>query len=150
MSERMSRRGFLGSTAIGGAGLLILGNSASARRYEANEKLNIALVGVSGRGSWFVGAMPNAGTSVVAMCDVNEHKASRAFESAPKARKFNDFRKMLDAMDKEIDAVTVATPDNTHAVISATAMKMGKGVLVEKPLTHDIFEARRLLSLIHI
>jgi len=147
MSVRMNRRRFLGSTAVGGAGLLILGNSASARTYAANEKLNIALIGVAGRGSWFVGAMPRVGTSVVAMCDVNEHKASRAFESAPKARKFNDFRKMLDAMDEEIDAVTVATPDNTHAVISATAMKMGKGVLVEKPLTHDIFEARRLREL---
>ena len=147
MKPRMNRRVFLKNTAVGGAGLVILGNSQLVRTYGANEKLNVALIGVAGRGSWFVTAIPNVGANVVAMCDVNEHKASRAFDSMPKAKKFSDFRKMLDEMDKEIDAVTVATPDNTHAVISAAAMKMGKGVLCEKPLTHDVFEARRLREL---
>ncbi|HLB73530.1 MAG TPA: Gfo/Idh/MocA family oxidoreductase [Sedimentisphaerales bacterium] len=147
MKPRMNRRVFLKNTAIGGAGLVILGSSDLVRTYGANEKLNVALVGVAGRGDWFVTAIPNIGENVVAMCDVNEYKASRAFDSMPKAKKYNDFRKMLDEMDKEIDAVTVATPDNTHAVISATAIKMGKGVLCEKPLTHDIFEARRLREL---
>ena len=147
MKSRVNRRGFLKNTAIGGAGLVILGNSRLVHTYGANEKLNVALIGVAGRGSWFVTAIPNIGDNVVAMCDVNEHKASRAFDSMPKAKKYNDFRKMLDEMDKQIDAVTVATPDNTHAVISAMAIKMGKGVLCEKPLTHDIFEARRLRGL---
>ena len=147
MKSRMNRRVFLKNTAIGGAGLVILGNSQLVRTYGANEKLNVALIGVAGRGSWFVTAIPNIRANVVAMCDVNEHKASRAFDSMPKARKYNDFRKMLDEMDNQIDAVTVATPDNTHAVISAMAMKMGKGVLCEKPLTHDVFEARRLREL---
>ena len=142
--SRFNRRTFFRNTALGGAGLLILKDSRSAWSYRANEKLNIALVGVAGRGSWFVGAIPNLGENVVAMCDVNERRASGAFERFPKAKKFNDFRKMLDRMDKQIDAVVVATPDNTHAVISATAMKMGKGVLCEKPLTHDIHEARAL------
>ena len=147
MKSRMNRRVFLKDTAVGAAGLVILGNSESVRTYGANEKLNVALIGVAGRGSWFVGAIPNIGENVVAMCDVNEHKASGAFDSMPKAKKYKDFRKMLDEMDKEIDAVTIATPDNTHAVISAAAMKMGKGVLCEKPLTHDIFEARRMREL---
>lgn len=144
---RMNRRTFLKGTAVGGAGLVILANSQSVRTYGANEKLNVALIGVAGRGSWFVTAIPNIGENVVAMCDVNEYKASRAFDSMPKAKKYSDFRKMLDEMDKEIDAVTVAVPDNTHAVISATAIKMGKGVLCEKPLTHEVFEARRLREL---
>jgi len=144
MNSRTNRRGFLKNAALGGAGLLILKNSRSAYSYQANEKLNVALVGVAGRGSWFVGAIPDAGANVVAMCDVNERKAEGSFKAIPNARKYNDFRKMLDEMDKEIDAVTVATPDNTHAVISATAIKMGKGVLCEKPLTHDVYEARHL------
>ncbi len=147
MKSRMNRRVFLKNTAIGGAGLVILGNSQSVRTYGANEKLNVALIGVAGRGSWFVTAIPNLRVNVVAMCDVNEHKAANSFKAIPKAKKYNDFRKMLDEMDKEIDAVTIATPDNTHAVISATAIKMGKGVLCEKPLTHEVFEARRLREL---
>jgi len=142
--SKLNRRGFLRGAAVGGAAFVILGNSASARTYRANEKLNVALIGVAGRGSWFVGAIPNIRQNVVAMCDVNEHRAAKAFEAFPKARKFHDFRKMLDEMANEIDAVTVATPDNTHAVISATAMRMGKGVLCEKPLTHDVFEARAI------
>ncbi|MCK4292829.1 MAG: Gfo/Idh/MocA family oxidoreductase [Planctomycetes bacterium] len=144
MRSRVNRRAFLRNTALGGAGLLILKDSRLAFGYKANEKLNVALVGVAGRGSWFVGAIPRLGENVVAMCDVNERKAEGAFKAIPKARKFNDFRRMLDEMDKEIDAVVVATPDNTHAVASARAMKMGKGVLCEKPLTHDVYEARSL------
>ena len=144
MNTAVNRRALLKNAAIGGVGLVILGSSRSARSYQANEKLNVALVGVGGRGSWFVSAIPNCGENVVAMCDVNERKAEGSFKAMPLAKKYNDFRKMLDEMDKQIDAVVVATPDNTHAVVSAMAMKMGKGVLCEKPLTHDLHEARTL------
>jgi hypothetical protein len=140
----MSRRSFLRNTASGGLGLLILRNSASAATYQANEKLNVALVGVSGRGSWFVRVVPELRENVVAMCDANERRAAEAFAKFPQAKKYSDFRKMLDEMGKQIDAVTVATPDNTHAIITMTAMKAGKHVLCEKPLTHDVFEARAL------
>jgi len=143
-TRRLNRRDFLSGAAAGGAAFFILGNAVSLRTYAANEKLNVALVGVAGRGSWFVTAIPNIGQNVVAMCDVNEYRAARAFEAFPKAAKYNDFRKMLDEMDKQIDAVTVAVPDNTHAVISAAAINRGKAVLCEKPLTHDIFESRAL------
>ena len=98
MKARMNRRIFLKNTAVGGAGLIILGSSDLVRTYGANERLNVALVGVAGRGDWFVTAIPNIGENVVAMCDVNEYKASRAFASMPKARKYNDFRKKLDEM----------------------------------------------------
>ena len=144
MESRVSRRAFLGNTALGGIGLVLLKNSRSAWSYQANEKLNIALIGVGGRGRWFVSTIPKMGTNVVAMCDVNERKASLSFKELPKAKKFYDFRKMLSKMDKQIDAVIIATPDHTHAAASTMAMKMGKHVFCEKPLTHNLHEARVL------
>lgn len=147
MKSQVSRRTFLKNTALSGVGLLILKNSRSAYSYEANEKLNVALVGVGGRGSWFVGTIPRLGENVVAMCDVNDRKAELSFKELPQARKFHDFRKMLDEMDRDIDAVVVATPDHTHAVATAAAIRAGKGVYCEKPLTHNIKEARTLREL---
>jgi hypothetical protein len=124
--------------------LLTLKESRSARSYQANAKLNIALIGVGGRGRWFVDTIPKLGTNVVAMCDVNKRKASLSFEEIPTAKKYFDFRKMLHEMDKRIDAVVIATPDHTHAVASAMAMKLGKHVFCEKPLAHNLREARDL------
>lgn len=147
MESQVNRRAFLRNTALSGVSLLILKNSRSAWSYQANEKLNIALIGVGGRGRWFVSTIPKMGTNVVAMCDVNERKASLSFKELPKAKKFYDFRKMLSKMDKQIDAVIIATPDHTHAAASAMAMKMGKHVFCEKPLTHNLHEARVLRGL---
>ena len=146
MTKQLTRRDFLRGTGTIGAGLVVIGNSRSVFSYAANEKVNVALVGVSGRGSWFVGCMPKM-ANVVALCDVNMHRARPVFERFPDARKFQDFREMLAEMGDQVDGVTVAVPDNTHAVISAAAMKAGKGVLCEKPLTHDVFEARRLRAI---
>jgi hypothetical protein len=142
----MTRRTVLRGAALGTAGLVLLGDSRSARTYAANEKVNVALVGVSGRGSWFSDTMPRI-SNVVAMCDVNDRRAAPYYKAVPQAKTFHDFRKMLDEMDKQIDAVVVATPDNTHAVIDARAIRMGKGVYCEKPLTHDVYEARFLRDL---
>ncbi len=89
-------------------------DSRSARGYFANEKLERGLVGLSGRGQWFVETMPRIGEDVVALCDVNQRRAADAFKKFPGVRQFKDFRKMLDEMEKQIDAVFVATPDNTH------------------------------------
>ncbi len=147
MKFRMSRRGFLSNSALAGAGLLILDNSKSAHSYQANEKLDIALIGVGGRGRWFVGTMPKLDTNVVAMCDVNERKASLSFDEIPEAKKYFDYRKMLDQMDRQIDAVVIAVPDHSHAVASAMAIKMGKHVFCEKPLTRTLSEARALREL---
>ncbi len=104
MSSRIPRRRFLQATAVGGS-LLVLADSRSARGYYANEKLGVALVGVSGRGSWFVETAPRIGTDVVALCDVNQRRAAEAFKQFPDVPKFQDFRKMLSARDKQIDAV---------------------------------------------
>jgi predicted dehydrogenase len=80
----------------------------------------------------------------VALCDVDDKHAAETFEMFPAARKYHDFREMLDKQDKNIDAVTVSTPDNTHAVAAMMAIKMGKHVYCQKPLAHDIFEVRQL------
>jgi len=142
MDLQINRRVFLKTTAYTSLGMLILKNSHSAYSYEANEKLNIALVGVGGRGRWFVQTMPNLNTNVVAMCDVNERKASLSFEEIPQAKKYSDFRKMLEEMETQIDAVVIAIPDHTHAVAMAASMKRGKHVFCEKPLTRTVSEAR--------
>lgn len=147
MNLQINRRVFFKTTALSGLGMMILENSRSAYGYEANEKLNIALIGVGGRGRWFVSTIPKLSTNVVAMCDVNDRKAEQSFKEIPQAKKFHDFRKMLDKMNKDIDAIVVATPDHTHAVATAAAIRAGKGVYCEKPLTHNIKEARTLREL---
>jgi len=146
MARHVSRREVLKNATLTAAGVLILPDAASARTFKANEKLGVALVGCAGRGTWFVGVVPKMET-LVAMCDVDERKAAGSYRTLPKVPKFRDFRKMLDALDRQIDAVIVATPDNTHAVIAAAAMKRGKGVYCEKPLTHDVAESRALRDL---
>jgi len=173
MNVRRNRREFLKSAAAAGAGLIVLADGRSARSYQANEKVNVALIGVGGRGSWFVGTIP-AMENVAAVCDVDrkqiegmfqrwtddarryadsEHawERSRAaeyrrlVENPPKI--YQDFRKMLDEMDRGLDAVVVATPDHSHAVIAAGAIRAGKHVFCEKPLTRTVHESRTLREL---
>jgi len=142
MKSRISRRDFVREAALG-TGVLILANSRSARTYAANAKLNIALIGVGGRGKWYADVMPRQ-ANVVAFCDVNDSKAQAACREHPDVPTFHDFREMLDKMQKQIDGVIVATPDHTHAVACVTAMKAGKHAFVEKPMTGCVYEARRM------
>jgi hypothetical protein len=107
-----------------------------------SEKLNIAGIGVAGRGAGDIGEVSSE--NIVALCDVDFRHAAETFKQYPKARQYSDFRKMLDKENKNIDAVVVATPDHTHAVAAMMAIKMGKHVYCEKPLAHDIFEVRQL------
>ncbi len=95
-----------------------------------------------GRGHWSVSNIKNWGQDLVAMCDMNEERVAPSFKLFPDVPKYQDFRKMLDEMDKQIDAVIVSTPDHTHAVISVRAMRMGKHVFCEKPLAHNVYEAQ--------
>ncbi len=142
VKAKIKRRDFILSVAKGGFGLVILRDGLSARTYQANERLNVAIVGCGGRGMWFVSNIKNWRQNLVSMCDVDEQKAAEAFKMFPEVPKFQDFRRMLDEMDKQIDAVIVSTPDHTHAIISVRAMKMGKHVFCEKPLAHNVYEAR--------
>ncbi len=143
-ASTMNRRAFLRRSALAGAGVLILRNSASVWSAQANEKLNIGLVGIGGRGNWFVSAIPNTGENLAVFCDVNEVKNPSAYERFPQIPRYHDYRKMLDEMDKELDAIVVAAPDHIHAPASIRAMQAGKHVYCEKPLTNTVNESRRM------
>ncbi len=136
-----TRRGFLKSTTGTGAGLLIC-SSRVAFGYQANERLNIASIGIGGRGDDNLRGVK--GENIVALCDVDERRASRSRAGHSNAKYFQDFRRMLAEMDKQIDAVIVSTPDHTHTVAAVAAMKQGKHVYCEKPLTRTVHEARTM------
>ena len=104
-----------------------------------NNKLNIAGIGVGGQGGHDVDQFSSE--NIVALCDVDEAHAARVFKEYPNAKRYKDFRQMLD-QDKSIDAVVVGTPDHLHAIVSVTATKHGKHVYCEKPLTRTVYEAR--------
>lgn len=142
--ENISRREFIGRTAVGTAGIMIVPRHVlGGEGYVApSDKLNIACVGAGGQGAHDVEGVSSE--NIVALCDVDEERAAETFEKYPKAKKYTDFRIMLEKENKNIDAVTVTTPDHTHAVIAMMAIKMGKHVYVQKPLTHTIYEARKL------
>lgn len=106
-----------------------------------NETLNIAGIGVGGKGSGDVDTCNSQ--NIVALCDVDWNSAAGAFRRYPQAEKFKDFRKMLETC-KDIDAVTISTPDHMHAIAAMYCMRMGKHVYVQKPLTHTVYEARVL------
>ena len=139
----LSRRRFLAA----GAAATTAGLESLAHAYpirSANEKLNIAMVGVGKGGVGGVLNLPRmARENIVAMCDIDEQYAGPNFEKYPKAKRWTDFRRMLDRQ-KDIDAVVVSTPDHSHAVIAVTAMRHGKHVYCEKPLARCIGEVRRM------
>jgi predicted dehydrogenase len=116
-----------------------------AQGKSPNETLNIAAIGVGGRGAADVSGV--ASENIVALCDVDEQRAAKTYEKHPKAKKYRDFRKMLDQLDQQIDAVVIGTPDHTHAPAAAMAMRMGKHCYCEKPLTHSVYETRVLTQL---
>ncbi len=142
MNQRSSRRSFLKKTALGGWGFLALGDSISALAYPANEKLDIAIIGAGGRGASNTGDV--ASQNIVALCDVDDRRAKDVYNRFPAAKRYADFRKMLDEIQNQIQAVVVSTPDHTHAVASLAAMKLGKHVFCEKPLTRTVFESRTM------
>jgi predicted dehydrogenase len=135
------RREFLKETTLAGAGFWVAGGLALADSKSANEKLNFACIGVGGKGSSDTDHVGRLG-NVVALCDIDDNALNAKAKRFPNAKKYHDFRKMFDEMGKEIDAVTVSTPDHTHAIASVTAMRMGKPVYCQKPLTHSVYEAR--------
>jgi hypothetical protein len=141
--KTMDRRTFINGSAAAASSFIILPRHVlGGAGYTApSDKLNIAGIGVGGMGSADLQDMQTE--NIVALCDVDWRYASRTFEAFPNAARHKDYRVMLDKQ-KDIDAVVVATPDHTHAVISMAAIKMGKHVYCEKPLTYSIQEARIL------
>lgn len=143
----ISRRRFIGNVATVAAGITILPSKViSGLGYTApSDKLNIAAVGIGGIGGTNIENC--AGENIVALCDVDWDYGAATFAAYPAAKKYTDYRKMLDEMGKSIDAVIVATPDHTHAIVAAAAIRMGKHVYVQKPLTHTVYESRMLAQL---
>ncbi len=141
--EKLNRREFIGASASAVSSFLIVPRAVlgGTGGKPPSEKLNIAGIGVGGMGATDLKGMETE--NIVALCDVDDERAAETFARYPKAKKYKDFRKMLDKQ-KDIDAVVVATPDHTHAVAAMTAIKMGKHVYCEKPLTYSIYEARKL------
>ncbi|HUW19668.1 MAG TPA: Gfo/Idh/MocA family oxidoreductase [Sedimentisphaerales bacterium] len=139
----INRRDFLLSAATGAAAFTIVPRYVlgGPGYTPPSEKLNIAGIGVGGVGKSNVNAVSSE--NIVALCDVDEKFAAEVFNKYPTAKKYSDFRRMLEKQ-KDIDAVIVATPDHTHAVISMMAIKMGKHVYCQKPLTYSVYEARKL------
>lgn len=140
----MDRRTFLKTASIASAALsmpAILRSQGADGQAPAN-KLNVACVGVGGRGYSAVQGLKKE--NLVAFCDVDDVSAAKAYNEFPNVPHFRDFRVMLDKMGKSIDAVTVSTPDHMHFPIAMAAIALGKHVFVEKPLTHTVSEARQL------
>ncbi|HXA80884.1 MAG TPA: Gfo/Idh/MocA family oxidoreductase, partial [Opitutaceae bacterium] len=143
MKHDKNRRQFLKQASLAGLGFWVAGGLRAADSKSPNEKLNVAVIGAGGQGAGDTNAVAGCGENIVALCDVDEERAKGQFEKYPKAQRYKDFRVMLDKQ-KDIDAVIVATPDHTHAIASITAMRLGKHVYCEKPLTHDVYEARMM------
>ena len=141
-----SRRNFIKKSSIAGSGFFIVPRHVLGKGYvPPSDKLNIAAVGAGGKGSSDINnAYYEGKNNVVALCDVDEKRCGRTRNKFSDARFFSDFRVMLDEMNSDIDALTISTPDHTHAVIAMAAMQLGKHVYVQKPLTHNIYEARQL------
>lgn len=142
----LSRRQFLRYSAAT-AGATTFSFPFVGRVLGANETVNVACIGVGGKGDSDTDDSARCGGNIVALCDVDEATLIRKGEKYPQAKKFKDFRKMLETMDRSIDAVTVSTPDHVHAVASAQAMRQGKHVYCQKPLVQTVAEARLLRQL---
>jgi len=140
MKSPATRRDFLKSSLFGASGVLLVRDSKAAFGYQANDKLNLAAIGIGGMGRGNIANV--SGENLVALCDVHQSHAAKTFEAHPQVKRYQDFRRMLDEIDRQLDAVVVSTPDHTHAVAATAAMKRGKHVYCEKPLARTVFEAR--------
>ena len=142
MTKR-TRRDFVKSTAALGAGCWVLGGTSVKASVSANEEIRFACIGVGGKGKSDSTEAGKHG-KVVAICDIDENVLAGKTKEFTDAKTYFDYRKMLDEMGDQIDAVTVSTPDHTHAVAALAAMRMGKHCFCQKPLTHSIEEARMM------
>lgn len=142
----LSRRQLIRNAAILGTGFFIVPRHVLGRGFIApSDKLNIAGIGVGGKGESDLREFAKSPlVNIVALCDVDDRQAKKAREAYPKAPYYRDFREMLAKEKNNIDACSISTPDNTHAVATLAAMQLGKHVYTQKPLTHDIYEARIL------
>jgi predicted dehydrogenase len=142
----MKRRQFVQASALAGAGFWVAGHSEAARDNAPNTKIRFACIGVGGMGMTNTNHAGLHG-DVVALCDVDDQNLGKAAARYPRAKKYHDYRKLLDEMHKEVDAVVISTPNHTHAVVAAAAIALRKHCFIEKPLAHTVYEARQLGTL---
>jgi len=144
--QTKTRRNFLKETTLAASSFFIVPRHVLGRGYTPpSDKLNIAAIGAGGKGASDIKNAYNEGkNNVVALCDIDSEMAKDSIKRFPEATFFKDFRTMLEEMKDDIDAVTISTPDHTHGVAAMFAMQRQKHVYVQKPLTHNIYEARQL------
>lgn len=142
-----SRRDFVKAAGITAASFMIVPRHVlGGKGFTApSDKLIVAGVGVGGKGTSDLANFAKSGKADIAyLCDVDDRRATTSITNFPKAKYYKDFREMFEKESKNFDAVSVSTPDHTHAVVAMAAMQLGKHVYVQKPMTHDIYEARKL------
>jgi predicted dehydrogenase len=142
-----TRRNFIKSAALAGAGFMIVPRHVLGGKgfLAPSDRLVIAGVGAGGKGFSDINNFYKSGKAEIGfLCDVDDRQAANTVKNFPKAKYYKDWREMLDKEGKKIDAVSVSTPDHNHAVIAMAAMQLKKHVYVQKPMTHDIYEARKL------
>lgn len=147
MPNKTNRRNFVKTTAALGLGMWAAGGVSAKPSRSALEEISFGCIGVGGKGSSDsadANDVSRHGSRVVAACDVDDKALEKVKDKFVGAKHYNDYRKMLDEMGKSIDAVTVSTPDHTHAVAALQAMRMGKHCFCQKPMTHSIEEARMM------
>lgn len=146
-TPHLTRRRFLGGAAITSTAFLVVPSSVLGLRGQTppSRKINIAGIGIGGQGGADLDSIDreSPGENIIALCDPDQAHAAHTFKKYPKAKQYTDYRKMLDEV-KEIDGVVVGTPDHHHAFASMEAIKRGKHVYCEKPLTHSVWEARQV------
>ncbi len=144
-----NRRDFIKTTAIAAAAFMIVPRHVlGGPGYLApSDRLLVAGIGVGGKGQSDLSMFYKSGKADIAfLCDVDDRRAANSVKAFPKAKYYKDWREMLDKEHKNFDAVSVSTPDHNHAIQALAAMQLGKHVYVQKPLTHDIYEARILTA----
>ena len=146
-ASKHSRRNFIKTTALAAAGFMIVPRHVLGGKgfLAPSDRLQVAGVGVGGKGQSNLSNIYKGGKADIAfLCDVDDRRAATSVRNFPQAKYYKDYRQMLDKEARNIDAVVVSTPDHNHAIVAMAAMQLGKHVYVEKPLTHDIYEARKL------
>jgi predicted dehydrogenase len=142
-----TRRDFIKNSSLAAAGFMIVPRFVlGGKGYTApSDRLMVAGVGAGGKGQSDIANFYKSGKADIGfLCDVDTRRAATSVKNFPKAKFYSDWRELLDKEAKNIDAVSVSTPDHNHAIIALSAMQLGKHVYVQKPMTHDIFEARQL------
>lgn len=142
----MKRRQFIQQAGLAAAAVTIVPRHVLGKGFRApSDTLYVAGIGVGGKGESDIANFAKSGKAAITfLCDVDDRRAAKSVAAFPKAKYYKDYRVMLEKEHKSIDAVSVSTPDHMHAVQAMAAMQLGKHVYVQKPLTHDIYEARQL------